>query len=77
MMKATLSFNMIKRFSRRQALKAMGAVSATAAFPLSLKAQAQRSASLPAATVEIQITSVSPHTFRLTILPDETGAGCN
>lgn len=67
---------MTKRYSRRQALKTLGAVSATAAFPLGLKAQPQRQPKEVRVTgraVEIQITSVSPHTFRLTILAEETG----
>src|SRR5438270_3914557 len=63
---------MTKRYSRRQALKTLGAVSATAAFPLGLKAQTKE-VSVTGRAVEIQITSVSPHTFRLTVLTDETG----
>jgi alpha-glucosidase (family GH31 glycosyl hydrolase) len=65
---------MTKRYSRRQALKTLGAVSATAAFPLGLKAQPQpQEVRVTGRAVEIQITSVSPHTFRLTVLADETG----
>ena len=62
-------FNMTKQYSRRQALKTLGAVSATAAFPLGMKGQAKE-ARIAGREVEIQITSVSPHTFRLTVLPD-------
>jgi alpha-glucosidase (family GH31 glycosyl hydrolase) len=65
---------MTERYSRRQALKTLGAVSATAAFPLGLKAQPQpQEVRVTGRAVEIQITSVSPHTFRLTVLADETG----
>ena len=63
---------MTKRYSRRQALKTLGAVSATAAFPLGLRAQTKE-VSVTGRAVEIQITSVSPHTFRLTVLTHETG----
>src|SRR5438270_6122752 len=63
---------MTKRYSRRQALKTLGAVSATAAFPLGLKAQTKE-VSVTGRAVEIQIISVSPHTFRLTILTDHIG----
>jgi alpha-glucosidase (family GH31 glycosyl hydrolase) len=74
MMNEPDSSNMINRYSRRQALKTLGAVSATAAFPLGLKAQAQPKEVLIAGrAVEIQITSVSPRTFRLTVLTEEAG----
>jgi alpha-glucosidase (family GH31 glycosyl hydrolase) len=63
---------MTKRYSRRQALKTLGAVSATAAFPLGLKAQTKE-VSVAGREVEVQITSVSPHTFRLIVLTDQTG----
>src|SRR5437588_688092 len=63
---------MTKRYSRRQALKTLGAVSATAAFPLGLKGQAKE-LRVAGREVEIQITSVSPYTFRLTVLTDQTG----
>src|SRR4051812_5033781 len=63
---------MTNRYSRRQALKTLGAVSATAAFPLGLKAQAKEEP-VAGREVDIQITSMSPHTFRLTVLTDETG----
>ena len=67
---------MTKRYSRRQALKTLGAVSATAAFPLGLKAQVQsqpKQLRITGRAVEIQITSVSPHTFRLIVLREGTG----
>src|SRR4051812_46951812 len=67
---------MTKRYSRRQALKTLGAVSATAAFPLGLKAQVQsqpKQLRVTGRAVEIQITSVSPHTFRLIVLREGTG----
>jgi alpha-glucosidase (family GH31 glycosyl hydrolase) len=67
---------MTKRYSRRQALKTLGAVSATAAFPLGLKAQVQsqpKQLRVAGRAVEIQISSVSPHTFRLIVLRDGTG----
>lgn len=71
---------MTKRYSRRQALKALGAVSATAAFPLALKEQAQtqtKAVRVAGREVEIQITCVSPQTFRLTVLPYGTDVVAN
>ncbi|MGH9514288.1 MAG: TIM-barrel domain-containing protein [Terriglobales bacterium] len=62
-------FDMTKQYSRREALKTLGAVSATAAFPLGLKAQTKE-VRVAGRGVEIQITSVSPHTFRLTVITD-------
>src|SRR6185503_2893870 len=62
---------MTKQFSRRQALKTLGAVSASAAFPLGLKAQL-KAARVVGRDVELQIISVSPHTFRLTVLSDKS-----
>src|SRR5947209_3158684 len=62
---------MTNRYSRRQALKTLGAVSASAAFPLGSKGQAKE-VRVAGREVEIQITSVSPHTFRLTVLTSET-----
>jgi len=62
---------MTKRYSRRQALKTLGAVSASAAFRLGLKAQSKE-VHVAGRDLEIQITSVSPHTFRLTVLTNES-----
>jgi alpha-glucosidase (family GH31 glycosyl hydrolase) len=62
---------MTKRYSRRQALKTLGAVSASAAFPLGLKAQSKE-VHVAGRDLEIQITSVSPNTFRLTVLTSES-----
>jgi alpha-glucosidase/alpha-D-xyloside xylohydrolase len=59
---------MTEPYNRRRVLKALGAVSATAAFPVRLKAQNKR-LRVAGRDVEIQITNVSAHTFRLTILP--------
>ena len=62
---------MTKRYSRRQALKTLGAVSATAAFPLRFNAQ-EKELRVAGREVEIQITCVSPHTFRLTVFTGES-----
>jgi alpha-glucosidase (family GH31 glycosyl hydrolase) len=56
------------RYSRRQALKSLGVVSATVAFPLALKAQTS-GMRVTGRDIEIQLTTVSGHTFRLTIIP--------
>ncbi|HJT71215.1 MAG TPA: TIM-barrel domain-containing protein [Terriglobales bacterium] len=59
---------MTERYNRRRVLKALGAVSATAALPLAVKAQ-RKGMRVAGRDVEIQITTVSAHTFRLTIVP--------
>jgi alpha-glucosidase (family GH31 glycosyl hydrolase) len=56
---------MTKRYSRRQALKTLAAASGAALLPARALAQSR--------PTEIQITSISPQTFRLTILPQKNG----
>jgi len=58
---------MTKRYSRRETLKTLGAVSAAAAFPLGVKAQTT-GPKVAGRELELQITAVSVHCFRLTIL---------
>src|SRR5438034_2595821 len=59
---------MTKRYSRREALKTLGAVSASAVFPVGVKAQTTEP-KIAGRELEVQITTVSTHCFRLTILP--------
>src|SRR5215469_4010521 len=53
------------RYNRRQALKTLAAASGAALFPRALGQSRTKT--------EIQITTISPHTFRLTILPLDDG----
>jgi alpha-glucosidase/alpha-D-xyloside xylohydrolase len=58
--------------SRREALKTIAAVSAAAIIPRTIRAQEQ-SLLVAAREVEVQITSISKNTFRLTVLPISNG----
>ena len=73
---------MNRRYGRRQLLKALGAACGASLVPAGLSAEAARAASQSAATgpagsgqqgivreTEIQLTTVSDHTFRLSVLP--------
>src|SRR5690349_16558745 len=67
---------MKNRYSRRQALKTMASVSATAFLPSALKPATARSLGgiqVAGRDVEIQITSISAHTVQLTISPLKAG----
>jgi alpha-glucosidase/alpha-D-xyloside xylohydrolase len=64
-------FPMKRKYSRRQVLQTMGAASAAVLFPL--KTVATPGSEVADQDVEIQITSISEHTFRLTILPVRAG----
>jgi alpha-glucosidase (family GH31 glycosyl hydrolase) len=57
----------MNRWNRRNALKAMGAVSAALLLPRSVKATASRR------DVEIQVAPVSANTTRISVLPIENG----
>jgi alpha-glucosidase (family GH31 glycosyl hydrolase) len=63
---------MTAQYSRREAMKTMAAASAAAMLPRSVVAE---SAGLEVAgqRVELQITTISPHTVRLTLLPVHAG----
>jgi alpha-glucosidase (family GH31 glycosyl hydrolase) len=60
---------MVNRWNRRKALQTMAAASATLFLPRALTAAGQSAGE----NFEIQITPVSAHTFRLSILPIEGG----
>jgi alpha-glucosidase (family GH31 glycosyl hydrolase) len=61
-----------RSYSRRQLLKAIGGASAALVLPGKVEAT-EPGLRVAGPDVEIQITSVSQHTFRLTILPIKTG----
>ena len=58
------------RYSRREALKKIAAASAAAMLPARMKGE---SVQVAGHEVEIQLTSVSQNTFRLTLLPIQNG----
>src|SRR6185437_3584323 len=62
---------MTARYSRREAIKTLAAASAAAVLPRIVLADS--SLQVAGRPVEIQLTSVSPHAFRLTITPLERG----
>ena len=64
---------MTQRLNRRQVLKSMGAACAAMAVP-SHRLSAQSEVRVAGRSVEITLTSVSPHTFRLTVAPVVKGA---
>jgi alpha-glucosidase len=61
------------QWSRRKLLKSLAAASTAAVIPAK-RARAQAASSTPASQPEIQITSVSAHTFRLSILAARDGS---
>ena len=63
---------MSMRYSRRQALKTMATASAAAMLPSGINA-ATRDLQIAGRDVEIQITPISAHTFRLSVLPVTSG----
>ena len=63
---------MATRYSRRQVLKTMAAASAAVMLRSELRAE-KAGAQVSGREVEIQITSVSPHTIRFSVLPFEKG----
>lgn len=63
---------MSKRYSRRQALKTMAAASAAVMLPPTVIAETH-GLQVAGRDVEIAITVVSAHTFRLSVLPVEKG----
>ena len=63
---------MSKNFNRRQVLKGMGAACAAYLLPAK-KGAADADIQILGQAVEVQLTSVSRHTFRLSILPVEEG----
>lgn len=73
--KGSSFLNMTERYNRRRVLKALGAVSATAALPLAVKAQ-RKGLRVTGRDVEIQITTVSPHTLWLHYPDDLKAVAC-
>ena len=63
---------MTSNYSRRQAIKAIAATSAAAAFPRVLSADSD-DLKVAARDAEVRITSISAHTFRLSLLPIQNG----
>src|SRR6266568_2972654 len=63
---------MTSNYSRRQAIKAIAATSAAAAFPRALSADSD-DLKVAARDAEVRITSISAHTFRLSLLPIQNG----
>src|SRR6266700_2240128 len=63
---------MTSNYSRRQAIKAIAATSAAAAFPRALSADSDEP-KVAARDAEVRITSISAHTFRLSLLPIKNG----
>jgi len=59
---------MVTRYTRRHALRALGALSAAATLPSRARAEA-RGPDIRGREIEIRITPVSERTFRLTVLP--------
>jgi alpha-glucosidase (family GH31 glycosyl hydrolase) len=63
---------MTSNYSRRQAIKGIAAASAAAAFPHALAADSDE-LKVAGQGVEVRITSISAHTFRLSLLPIQNG----
>ena len=63
---------MSKHYNRRQALKTIATASAAAMLPRILRAE-QQTLQVAGRELEIQITSISDSTFRLTLLPIQNG----
>ena len=63
---------MSKHYNRRQALKTIATASAAAMLPRVLRAE-QQTLQVAGRELEIQITSISDSTFRLTLLPIQNG----
>ena len=61
------------QWSRRELLKSLAAASTAVAIPARL-GRAQAADSVASSQLEIQVSSVSVHTFRLSILPSRDGA---
>jgi alpha-glucosidase (family GH31 glycosyl hydrolase) len=61
------------RWSRRKVLKALAAASSAIIVP-PVKAHEQEAQVTSARPIELQITSVSPHTIRLSVVPLENGS---
>ncbi|HET8823841.1 MAG TPA: TIM-barrel domain-containing protein [Terriglobales bacterium] len=59
---------MANKFNRRQVMKTIAAASAAAMLPRAARGDSS-SLEIAGRRVELQITSVSPHTFRLALLP--------
>jgi alpha-glucosidase (family GH31 glycosyl hydrolase) len=70
----TIAFNnwMNSHYSRRQAIKTMAAASAAAAIPRALAADSDE-LKVAGRDVEVRITSISAHTFRLSLLHLQNG----
>jgi alpha-glucosidase (family GH31 glycosyl hydrolase) len=68
--KCEISMN--PQWNRRDVLKGLAAASTTVAIPLNLTVGQIESAT--GSNVEIQITSIRPHTFRLSLLPLKSGS---
>jgi len=64
---------MSAQFNRREAMKTTASASAAAMLPGATMAKTS-SLQIAAERVELQLTSLSPHTFRLALLPIQGGS---